>query len=229
MSYTNSTPNLHLPQYIATDKPTYLGDWNASMQTIDTVITETQSSASGAQGTASSAMAAAQNAQASANSANSKADTNTADISEIKEAFNFNSISATVDSGWTALRSVQIVNSNWIKIIRFMISTHGNFSGTASVIENDTFIKLFSINSNIFSLAEGSLTSNYYGFSGCSYSAKRKTDQGTTSSGASILAFWDGGNTNFYMGLSTTNYQNLTNLSIFDNITYLPTGQVLNI
>ena len=36
MSATNSTPNYDLPQYVATDKPTYLGDFNKAMLDIDT-------------------------------------------------------------------------------------------------------------------------------------------------------------------------------------------------
>lgn len=38
MSYTNTTPNLKLPQYIASDEPTYLDDFNRAMLTIDTGI-----------------------------------------------------------------------------------------------------------------------------------------------------------------------------------------------
>lgn len=35
MSSTNKTPNYGLPQYIDTDKPTYLGDFNDAMGIID--------------------------------------------------------------------------------------------------------------------------------------------------------------------------------------------------
>lgn len=35
MGSTNFTPNLHLPQFIATDKPSWLGDWNDAMKAID--------------------------------------------------------------------------------------------------------------------------------------------------------------------------------------------------
>ena len=38
MSATNSTTNLNLPKYIGTDKPTYLGDWNDTMDAIDTAV-----------------------------------------------------------------------------------------------------------------------------------------------------------------------------------------------
>ena len=35
MGYSKETPNYHLPQYIADDRPSYLGDWNESMGVID--------------------------------------------------------------------------------------------------------------------------------------------------------------------------------------------------
>lgn len=38
MSYTNQTPHYHLPQYIGTDKPSYLSDFNDAMSIIDTNI-----------------------------------------------------------------------------------------------------------------------------------------------------------------------------------------------
>lgn len=38
MPYTNKTPHYNLPQYIGSDKPTYLGDFNDAMSIIDTNI-----------------------------------------------------------------------------------------------------------------------------------------------------------------------------------------------
>lgn len=38
MSFTNHTPNYNLPQYVGTDKPTFLGDFNNAMSTIDTAL-----------------------------------------------------------------------------------------------------------------------------------------------------------------------------------------------
>ena len=36
MGYSKETPNYHLPQYVADDRPSYLGDWNETMGIIDT-------------------------------------------------------------------------------------------------------------------------------------------------------------------------------------------------
>lgn len=38
MSHTNNTPKLQLAQFVASDKPTWLGDWNSTMLTIDNAV-----------------------------------------------------------------------------------------------------------------------------------------------------------------------------------------------
>lgn len=35
MSYSEETPNYKLPLYLADDRPSYLGDWNETMNKID--------------------------------------------------------------------------------------------------------------------------------------------------------------------------------------------------
>lgn len=89
MSATNSTPNYNLPQYVATDKPTYLGDFNKAMLDIDTNMksienkaesaesasTTANSNASQALQNANQAQSTAESAQATASQANTKAET----------------------------------------------------------------------------------------------------------------------------------------------------------
>lgn len=48
MSSTNKTPNYDLSQYVGTDKPTYLGDYNGDMLKIDTQMKENENSATNA-------------------------------------------------------------------------------------------------------------------------------------------------------------------------------------
>ena len=55
MSSTNKTNNYSLSQYIGTDKPTYLGDYNADMLKIDNAIHAVNSTATTAQQTAGNA------------------------------------------------------------------------------------------------------------------------------------------------------------------------------
>lgn len=48
MSHTNSTPNYNLPQFIGTDKPTWLTDVNGALNTIDTQMKANADSATSA-------------------------------------------------------------------------------------------------------------------------------------------------------------------------------------
>lgn len=77
MSFTNSTPNYGLPQWIGTDKPTYLGDQNTAYSTIDTQMKANADAAAAATSTAntaaSTATTASTNATTALNTANSAA------------------------------------------------------------------------------------------------------------------------------------------------------------
>ena len=46
MASTNRTPNYNLPQFIGTDKPTWLGDVNGAMSNIDSAIKDNADSIS---------------------------------------------------------------------------------------------------------------------------------------------------------------------------------------
>lgn len=59
MSSTNKTTNYKLSQYIGTDKPTYLGDYNSDMTKIDTQLKANADSASNAASAAGTAQAVA--------------------------------------------------------------------------------------------------------------------------------------------------------------------------
>lgn len=64
MSATNKTTNVELPLFIGTDTPSWLGDWNDAMTTIDSQIATAKSDAQGAAATAGAASeSAAQTAQ----------------------------------------------------------------------------------------------------------------------------------------------------------------------
>lgn len=69
MSSTNKTSHYNLPQFIGSDIPTWLGDFNSAMTAIDSGINAAATSASGAATTAEQASTDAAAAQSSANSA----------------------------------------------------------------------------------------------------------------------------------------------------------------
>ena len=69
MSHTNSTSHYSLPQFVGTDIPTWLGDFNSAMTAIDSGINAAATSASGAATTAEQASTDAAAAASSATSA----------------------------------------------------------------------------------------------------------------------------------------------------------------
>lgn len=69
MASTNKTPGLELSQFLATDKPSWLGDYNSDMSKIDTGYTSIKAEAEGAAGDATNAKNIANNAVATANNA----------------------------------------------------------------------------------------------------------------------------------------------------------------
>lgn len=73
MAHTNSTANYGLPQWIGSDKPTFLGDFNSAFNTIDTQMKSNSITATGAAETASSANATAISANEAALTADGKA------------------------------------------------------------------------------------------------------------------------------------------------------------
>ena len=75
MGHTNSTANLSLPQFIGTDKPTWLGDVNGAFSTIDSKVGTIDADISAVDAKADNAIADASNAVTTATNANNTAGT----------------------------------------------------------------------------------------------------------------------------------------------------------
>lgn len=73
MSHTNKTPNYELPQFIGTDKASWLGDLNPAFLAIDAGMQANKVAAQAAEVSAGEASALAQSANSVANSANTSA------------------------------------------------------------------------------------------------------------------------------------------------------------
>lgn len=73
MGHTNSTTNLALPQFIGTDKPTWLGDINGAFAAIDAYAGTNNAAVAAAASDASSAVSQASSAVNTANTANTTA------------------------------------------------------------------------------------------------------------------------------------------------------------
>ena len=84
MSSTNKTPNYNLSQYIGTDKPTYLGDYNGDMLKIDNQMKVNADSASNATSAAGAAQAVADKASKDVKALNDSVTANSKDIASLK-------------------------------------------------------------------------------------------------------------------------------------------------
>lgn len=84
MSSTNKTTNYKLSQYIGTDKPTYLGDYNSDMLKIDTQLKANADSATNAASAAGAAQAVASDASKKVQKLNDSVTANSADIAGLK-------------------------------------------------------------------------------------------------------------------------------------------------
>ena len=115
MSYTNSTPNYNLPQWIGTDKPTFLGDFNGAFSAIDTAMKDNADASSAATSTANAANATAVSANTNANTALNTANTakDTADAATAAAATatsTANTAKTTADNAAHAALSNNIAN-----------------------------------------------------------------------------------------------------------------------
>lgn len=84
MSSTNKTPNYKLSQYIGTDKPTYLGDYNGDMLKIDNQLKANADSTANATSAAGAAQAVAEKASQSVQNLNNSVTANSEDIASLK-------------------------------------------------------------------------------------------------------------------------------------------------
>lgn len=84
MSSTNKTTNYKLTQYIGTDKPTFLGDYNGDMLKIDNQMKVNADSASSATSAAGAAQAVADKASKDVKALNDSVTANSEDIASLK-------------------------------------------------------------------------------------------------------------------------------------------------
>lgn len=115
MSYTNSTPNYELPQWIGTDKPTFLGDFNSAFSAIDTAMKNNADAASAATSTANAAQATAASANTNANTAlstanNAKDTADAATSAAASASSTANTAKTTADAAATAALGNNISN-----------------------------------------------------------------------------------------------------------------------
>lgn len=157
MGHTNETTNLHLPQFIGSDKPTWLGDINGAFQSIDSAYATIEASASGAISTANNAASVAQSAATEAASATTTAQSAATDAATaISTANNAaetanNAQSTAVLAKNEADEALAAVNRGNVSVTADGVKTYGallneiNTNMVASKISNNAVISINNI------------------------------------------------------------------------------------
>lgn len=109
MPSTNQTPHYNLPEFVPTDKPAWLVDWNGAMGDIDTAIYTAESKADAAAAAASSATADISNIQSSLTSIQSQVTTLTNGV--IHAEGDINTINSLIGSGEPTTQEKTIIGA----------------------------------------------------------------------------------------------------------------------
>ena len=112
MSSTNKTPNYDLSQYVGTDKPTYLGDYNGDMLKIDEQMKANADAATNAEASAGEAVTKVGQAQTQITSIDGRLTSAETDITQLQSnatntAQTIKSISDKADAANTAASGAQ--------------------------------------------------------------------------------------------------------------------------
>lgn len=223
MASTNKTRGYKLSQFIGTDKPSWLGDYNGDMLKIDTALTSINATATGAASTGASATSQAQSAQKTANSALSKANQNSSDIQELKNDLTSTYLEST-KIGNADRFYVNVYHSNYLTVIKILINWDGKPNNT-TVSDDNTLFPFASVSGNIFNQRVGTINGNnvFMGTITIVYTSDGETKNYYTG----IYAYYDGANTIFYQRVITSIFNSATSLNYtFGTCTYLPSNVI---
>lgn len=120
MAHTNSTTHYSLPQFVTTDKPAWLTDFNGAMSAIDTGIYNAQDKADDAAADATQALSDASDAQTTANTADGKG---SGAVASIAPAF---------DNTATYSVGDYVMYNNLLYVCRVAITVPGAWTGSTN-------------------------------------------------------------------------------------------------
>ena len=208
MASTGKTTNYDLSQFIGTDKPSWLGDYNGDMLKIDTALGSIKATATTAQSGVASAQSAASAAQQTANAAQQKANANAQDIKEIKGALT-NVSGAMTNVNNVSSGQLLISYNDFVQVIKGSIGWSSNPSNTY-VVDDSTLFPIASYAGNVFKIAASAITDKankiYFG----SYSLNYTTSAGNHTSFLSCYIYYDGANTVLYGNMYTSEFSQIT-------------------
>lgn len=228
MASTNKTSGYSLSQFIGSDIPSWLGDYNGDMLKIDTALKSINATATQGNSTAISAKSAAAAAQQTANSALVKAQTNTSSITSLKQNLNNTTVVGTpIPLG--ANSNVVVSYSDYIIAVRLYCVFDQKPTNT-TVVGSNTRFPLFSVPNNVFDLKAGTIaddSGDIVGLGYVSFFYTTSSDQKYTA--VYVLAYYDGANTVFFTSVPTAIVSEINNINvIFGNLVALPSGVLVD-
>ena len=205
MASTGKTTNYELSQFIGTDKPSWLGDYNGDMLKIDTALGSINATATTAQSGVASAQSAASAAQQTANAAQQTATANAQDINEIKKNLAFSAYILSPTANIRSSDSGHLIRNGNIVITKSMIHiASGGITVYTNVSQVDR-VPLCNCTGNIFNLNVSNISD---GGNRVLLSAATITTPTNTAYTYILYAYYDGANTIIYIELPANTRNN---------------------
>lgn len=150
MGSTNKTTNLQLPQWIGTDKPTFLGDMNDAFLKIDNGYSDIQDSATTAESQAGQALSKATNAENNVTEALETANTANTTADEAKRlatvaSATANTASETANKAKEDLVDVNNVISSLTNWIQLGVTAGGQTTDETIIAKNNPTLKMLNM------------------------------------------------------------------------------------
>lgn len=168
MSSTNKTPNYGLPQFINTDVPSWLGDFNDAMSKIDTQMKSNDTKATGASTNAENANSSASQALETANQANTTANgANTNASNALSAANNANDNANTAkQNAATALQTANTASGNANSALSMAQNANINANKALNGLNKFNLKNSMVFNSSTGNIVNGQNCGNDFGNSG---------------------------------------------------------------
>lgn len=168
MSSTNKTPNYELPQFVANDVPSWLGDFNQAMSKIDTQMKANDSKAQSAETNAENANSSATQALETANQANTTANganTNATNALSLATTANDNASTAKQNAE-TALSTANSASGNASSALSMAQNANTNATKALNGLDKFNLKNSMVFNSSTGNIVNGQNCGNDFGNSG---------------------------------------------------------------
>lgn len=161
MSSTNKTTHYELSQYVGSDKPTYLSDYNGDMLKIDTGINTAKTTADSAATAATNAATAASTAQTTANTAVTNAATaQTTANGAISNIGDLTNLQTTNKNNLVTAINELILFAGIVLPYAGSVAPDGYLLCDGSAVSRTTYSKLFTAIGTTYGSGDGSTTFN---------------------------------------------------------------------